>query len=68
MYLYVAIAILVFLVLFMFKFSNRASDQSSYQTPSGASVTSGNVDTDVQTLDQLMNDSGPDDFNDSELK
>jgi uncharacterized protein YpmS len=69
MYIYVAIAVLVLLVLFMFKFSNRASDRSMYQTPSGASMTSGNVDTDVQSLDQLMNDdSSSSDFDETQLK
>ncbi len=69
MYIYVAIAVLVVLVLAMFKFSNRAADKSAYQTPSGASVTSGNVDTDVQSLDHLMNDSSsPSDFDETQLK
>jgi hypothetical protein len=67
-YFYIAIGILAILILGMFKFSNRASDRSMYQTPSGASMTSGDVDTDLQTLDQLMNDSSPNDFNESELK
>jgi hypothetical protein len=69
MYIYIAIAVLIVLLVGMFKFSQRASDRSMYQTPSGASMTSGDVDTDLQSLDQLMNDdSSSMDFDEGQLK
>jgi uncharacterized protein YpmS len=66
-YIYIALAVLIGLVLIMIKLSSRASDTSMYQTPTDASVTSGDIDTDIQTLDQLMNESNVNDFNEIDL-